>query len=370
MSTEHPHTRHDDARQNDHQAHAAHGAHDAASNGSIRLESDTAKRMAGAATTFLALLSADQRRTAVYGVEDDERLNWHYVPKERNGLSFSDMDGAQRHLAHALLATGLSQQGYGKASSIMALERILGQVEGSDRTRPRDPDHYHVTIFGEPSDATPWGWRVEGHHVSVNMLVVPEAPGAPETNGAHRTRVASTPNFLGSNPARVPDGFPASGLRVLAAEEDLARRLLTSFDGDLLRRAVIAADAPSDILTSSERRVKPEDPAGVKAGDLSGNQRHLLMDLIEEYVHRMPFDVADSRLNRIEKDGTSHIHFAWAGDADSGKPHYYRLQAPSFLVEYDNTQNGANHIHSVWRDFTGDWGDDLLADHYKKDRHT
>ena len=323
----------------------------------MRLESVTARRMADAASTFLALLNGDQRRRTVYPTDHDERFNWHFVPTERNGLSFTEMDSAQQRLAFALLSTGLSQQGYGKAVSIMALERILGQIEGPDRTRPRDPEHYHVTIFGEPSDSKAWGWRVEGHHVSVNMLVV----------GGER--VASTPNFLGANPAQVPEGFPASGLRLLADEEDLARQLLHTLDGSNRQRAIILPEAPSDILTRNERRVKPEDPQGIRAQDLSGEQRHLLMSLIGEYVHRMPFDVADTRLNRIEKEGTGHIYFAWAGGERRGDPHYYRMQGPSFLVEYDNTQNGANHIHSVWRDFTGDWGDDLLADHYQRDKH-
>ena len=342
-----------------HQAHAAHQSSNT-TNGRVAAKTDTAKRMADAASTFLSLLTPDQRQKTVYNPTDDERLNWHFVPKERNGITFNEMDGAQQKLAHALISSGFSQRGYAKAVTIMGLERILAQIEGTVRRFPRDPNLYHVTIFGEPSDKKVWGWRVEGHHVSVNMLVVP---------GKEGELVASTPQFFGANPARVPTGYPAEGLRVLAAEEDLARQLLTSFDEKLRRRAVFQSDAPSDILTRNERRVKPDDPMGIKAGDMTGDQRHILMDLVDEYVHRMPFDVADRRLNRIEKEGASHIHFAWAGPPEPGKPHYYRLQGPTFLVEYDNTQNNANHIHSVWRDFEGDWGDDLLADHYEKDRH-
>jgi len=343
-----------------HQEHPAHAGNGSRARATVANQSDTARRMAESASTFLALLTPDQRQRTVYSFDDDERFNWHFVPKERNGLTFKEMDGAQQKLAHALISSGLSRRGYSQAVTIMGLERILGEIEGSGRTRPRDPDQYHVTLFGEPSDAKLWGWRVEGHHVSVNMLVVP---------GKEGELVASTPQFFGANPARVPEGLPAAGLRVLAAEEDLARHLLTSLDDGARRRAVFASEAPSDILTRNERRVKTDDPMGVKAGDMSDEQRHMLMNLIDEYVHRMPFDVADARLNRIEKDGAGHIHFAWAGPAEPGQPHYYRLQAPSFLVEYDNTQNNANHIHSVWRDFHGDWGDDLLADHYQKDKH-
>jgi len=326
----------------------------------VEQESATAARMAEAASTFLASLTPDQRTRTVFAVGDDERLNWHYIPRERQGLPFKEMDGSQQKLAHALLSSGLSRHGYAKAVSIMALETVLAQLEGTTRRFPRDPDLYHVTVFGTPSDSAPWGWRVEGHHVSVNMLV---AGGA---------RVAPTPSFFGANPARVPEGASAPGLvglRVLAAEEDLARRVLASLEGDAHTRALISGEAPADILTKSEHRVRPDSPAGLPAADMPSAGRDRLLALVQEYVRRMPEDVAGTRLNRIEKDGTGHIHFAWAGSETPGGPHYYRLQGPSFLVEYDNTQNNANHIHTVWRDFDGDWGDDLLAGHYERSDH-
>ena len=326
----------------------------------VEQESATAARMAEAASTFLASLTPDQRGRAVFAVDADERLNWHYIPRERQGLPFKELDGSQQKLAHALLSSGLSRHGYAKAVSIMALETVLAQLEGTTRRFPRDPDLYHVTVFGTPSDTAPWGWRVEGHHVSVNMLV---AGGA---------RVAPTPSFFGANPARVPEGASAPGLvglRVLAAEEDLARRVLASLEGDAHTRALISGEAPADILTKSEHRVRPDSPAGLPAADMPSAGRDRLFALVQEYVRRMPEDVAGTRLNRIEKDGTGHIHFAWAGSETPGGPHYYRLQGPSFLVEYDNTQNNANHIHTVWRDFDGDWGDDLLAGHYERSDH-
>jgi hypothetical protein len=334
----------------------------------VELESETARRMAEAATTFLASLSADQRERASFPVASDERRNWHYIPRERQGLAFKDMDASQVQLAHALLSSGLSRRGYAKAVTIMSLEKVLGELEGTVRRFPRDPELYYVTLFGTPSDDAPWGWRVEGHHVSVNVLV------------AGGQRIAPTPNFFGANPAKVPGegatGYPhpgavpgLTGLRVLAAEEDLARRLLAALDGGRRERAILDPEAPGDILTRSERYVKPDTPAGVAAGDMTDGQSHLLMDLVGEYVGRMPEDVADTRMNQIEKAGRAHIHFAWAGPQEVGKPHYYRLQGPSFLVEYDNTQNNANHIHSVWRDFAGDWGEDLLAGHYARSAH-
>jgi hypothetical protein len=347
----------------EHEGHGRHGGHgehdgdrDSQVDGSVRLESDTAKRMAEAATTFLASLEPEQRRRAVFGVDDEERLNWHYIPKDREGLTLKELSSSQQKLAYALLSSGLSKRGYGQALTIMSLESILADLEGTVRRFPRDPDLYHVTVFGTPSDEKGWGWRVEGHHVSVNMLVV----------GGNR--IAPTPSFFGANPARVPKGG-LEGLRVLAAEEDLARRLLAALNGAHHQRAVIATEAPADIITRAEQRVKPDAPAGVAAKEMSEGQRHLLMDLVQEYVHRMPEDVADTRLNRIEKEGTGHIHFAWAGPEERGQPHYYRVQGPGFLVEYDNTQNSANHIHSVWRDLRGDWGDDLLAEHYAGSKH-
>jgi hypothetical protein len=320
---------------------------------SVEQESETAQRMAEAATTFLAALTPEQRDRVLFPVESEERQNWHYIPRDRCGLPFKEMDGAQQKLAHALLSSGLSRRGYMKAVTIMGLESVLAQLEGPARRFARDPDLYYVTLFGAPSDDAPWGWRVEGHHVSVNFLIV------------KGRRIAPTPNFFGANPARVPQGDLA-GLRVLAAEEDLARRLLTSLDPARHARAILSAEAPSDIVTRAEHRVKLDAPAGLAAGEMTEDQRRTLMGLVTEYVSRMPEDVADTRMNRIEKDGTAHIHFAWAGAEQRGGPHYYRLQGPHFLVEYDNTQNQANHIHSVWRDLTDDWGDDLLARHYAR----
>ncbi|MBI2951343.1 DUF3500 domain-containing protein [bacterium] len=320
---------------------------------SVEQESETAQRMAEAATTFLAALTPEQRTRVLFPVENEERQNWHYIPRDRCGLPFKEMDGAQQKLAHALLSSGLSRRGYMKAVTIMGLESVLAQLEGPARRFARDPDLYYVTLFGTPSDDAPWGWRVEGHHVSVNFLAV----------GGRR--IAPTPNFFGANPARVPQG-DLTGLRVLAAEEDLARRLLSSLDPSQHAKVILSAEAPSDIVTRSEHRIQLNAPAGLAAGEMTEDQRRVVMGLVTEYVSRMPEDVADTRMNRIEKDGTAHIHFAWAGAEQQGGPHYYRLQGPHFLIEYDNTQNQANHIHSVWRDLTDDWGDDLLARHYAR----
>jgi hypothetical protein len=328
----------------------------AAARKNVDLASDTAMRMAEAAQSFLASLSADQRTKVLFPMDSPERLNWDYRPRQREGLPLLDMDSSQQRLAFALLLSGLGRQGQTKAMNIMALETILGEMEGSGGRHRRDPDLYFLTVFGAPSDRMPWGWRFEGHHLSLNYLI---------TDGK---RIGPTPSFFGANPARVPQGRMA-GLRVLAPEEDLARTLLNALAPDQRHRVIISSEAPPDIITGSEPRVKLNAPSGLPFSELTDVQQGILTDLVFEYVTRTPEDVADVRMNRIEKEGKQYIHFAWAGGENPGEPHYYRLHGPSFLLEYDNTQNNANHIHTVWRDLHDEWGLDLLKTHYG-DAHT
>ena len=320
----------------------------------VDAETETARRMLEAASLFLGILTADQKPKILYPLSSEERLNWHYVPRTRLGLSFREMDGSQQKLAHALISSGLSREGYAKAMAIMGLETILRELEGPVRRFVRDPDLYYLTLFGPPSCKSSWGWRVEGHHLSLNFLIV------------RGRRVAPTPNFFGANPARVPEGYRLSNVRVLAREEDLARQLLISMEAEERAKTIFDPDAPLDIVTRAARRIKLDAPIGLSFSEMKAGQKKILLDLISEYLHRMPEDVADSRMNRIEKEGTSYVHFAWAGSEKRGSPHYYRLQGPSFLVEYDNTQDNANHIHTVWRDLKNDWGEDLLQHHYAK----
>jgi hypothetical protein len=323
----------------------------AAAGRTMDLASETALRMADAAQSFLASLRADQRKKALFPIDSPERLNWDYRPRPREGLPLLEMDSSQQRLALALLLSGLGRQGQGKALNIMALETILGEMEGTGGRHRRDPDLYFLTVFGEPSDRTVWGWRFEGHHISLNYLVA---------DGKH---IGPTPNFFGANPARVPEGR-LTGLRVLAHEEDLARTLLKTLDPTQQPRVIMAPEAPPDIITGSEPRVKLNSPSGLPFSELTDVQQGLLTELVFEYVARTPEDVADIRMNRIEKEGKKHIHFAWAGGENPGQPHYYRVHGPSFLLEYDNTQNNANHIHTVWRDLDDEWGLDLLKTHY------
>jgi uncharacterized protein DUF3500 len=317
---------------------------------SRRGERAAAVAMAGAARAFLQALSAAQRARAVLPFESEERFDWHYVPKERQGLPFKQMDAAQRERAHAFLRASLSHAGYLKATTIISLEEVLKALEAGSGP-VRDPELYYFTFFGEPSERETWGWRVEGHHLSLNFTVV-----------AGRL-IASTPQFLGANPAEVKEG-PRKGLRTLPAEEDLARELLKSLDAARRAEAVIATEAPRDIITGAARTAEIGAPKGLAVGRMENKQRGLLLALVDEYARAMPDAVARERLRRLREAGVEKIHFAWAGGPDRGQPHYYRLQGPTFLVEYDNTQNNANHVHTVWRDFDGDWGLDLLRLHY------
>jgi len=314
--------------------------------------------MASAATRFLASLTPEQRQQAAFPLDSDDRTRWHYVPTEsfpRKGLTIKVMNESQRQLAHALLKAGLSQHGYATATAIMNLETILRALEGNGRM-VRDPEIYYFSVFGEPTPKGPWGWRVEGHHVSIHFTVV------------GGTSVASSPTFLGTNPAEVREG-PKKGLRILGFEEDAARALLDSLDAGQRTTALITEIAPTDIVTTNQMKADPLSPVGVKASALTPKQRELLMKLIDAYTTLMADDIAAERQARLKKAGLDNIAFAWAGPATRGAKHYYRVQGPTFLIEYDNTQNDGNHIHSVWRDFDGDFGRDLLREHIKTVAH-
>jgi hypothetical protein len=259
------------------------------------------------------------------------------------------MSVEQRARAHDLLSAGLSQRGYLTAIAIMDLESILGAIESS-RPFDRDPEQYFFSVFGTPSSDGAWGWRVEGHHVSLHFTVVDTSV------------VAGSPYFFGSNPAQVHSG-PKGGLRVLREREDAARALVTALDQSQRAAAIIDDVAPSDILTETELNIDPILPVGVRAKELNVDQRALLMRVITAYTSVMADDIAAERISEIRDAGIGEIGFAWAGPIERGKQHYYRVQGPTFLIEYDNTQNNGNHVHSVWRDFTGDFGLDLLREH-------
>jgi uncharacterized protein DUF3500 len=313
--------------------------------------------MSAAATTFLESLNGEQRQRATFAFDAEERTHWNFIPTEifpRNGLTLGQMNQSQRALAHDLLKTGLSQRGYMTATQVMELEKILAALENAQPPRPnrfvRDPERYFFSIFGTPSTQNTWGWRVEGHHMSLHFTVV---------NGK---LVAGSPSFFGSNPAEVREG-PRKGTRVLGPEEDAARSLIESLDASQRERAIIDTTAPNDIVTMASVKIDPLSPVGIPASALTATQLALLRKLIDVYTGKMADDIAADRLARIEKAGWDRVAFAWAGPLERGKKHYYRVQGPTFLIEYDNTQNDGNHIHSVWREFHGDFGVDLLREH-------
>ena len=314
----------------------------------------SASVMADAAKAFLASLTAEQRAKAVFRFEDEERYNWHYIPRARKGLPLKEMTPAQHHLAHALLSAGLSQRGYIKATSIMSLEEVLRILENASPDH-RNPEGYFFSIFGEPAEKSTWGFRVEGHHLSQNFTVV---------NG----RVAGSPSFFGTNPAEVRSG-PRAGLKILAAEENLARLLLNSLTPAQKKIAIVDGTAYKDVLTTASRKAALDgQPSGLTAAKLTAAQRILLDHVVEEYAFNMPAELAEARMEKLKQAGTN-LYFAWAGSEQPGQGHYYRIQAPGFLIEYDNTQNNANHVHAVWRDFNGDFGEDLLKQHYQSSKH-
>ena len=316
---------------------------------------ETARRMAAAAASFLASLIEGQRDLAHFPFEGDERYAWNYTPFPRNGLRLINMNREQQQAAFALFDAGLSARGASQARQIIALEPILRETERIELrlTRwVRDPELYWISIFGEPGGSAPWAWRAGGHHLGLHFTIV------------DRDLLSPTPLFFGANPAEVRHG-PETGMRTLPEEEDLARALLRSLDPARRAVAQVSSNAPADILTEVCRTPDPAVlPTGLAYGAMSGEHRGLLVRLIRHYVERAADEVAAREWARIEQAGLQPVTFAWAGPDEPGHGHYYAVKGPTFMIEYDNTQNGANHIHSVWRDFTNDWGEDMLAAHY------
>lgn len=342
-----------------------------------------AQRMGEAAANFLASLSPEQRAQALYPLRDEERRTfWAYTPIPRDGLPLAAMDRPQQQLAQKLVATGLSQGAFGIASVIMGLETTLDMREQWTHPLPgRDSRLYYVRVFGEPSDDALWGWSFEGHHISLNYTL------------ANGQIVAPTPTFFGANPAESPLGGHAT-LRPLQGIEDMARELMHLLDEGQRAHALIARVAPPDMVTTnlpylvegalltgpqavaewqSRAQVQEHElaklrysstPQGVSSSALNGGQQELLMTLVGEYIHRMPDELAEIEWQKLQAAGNTPLHFAWAGGLERGQGHYYRIQGGHFLAEYDNTQNNANHIHSVWRDPRRDFGADILAQHY------
>lgn len=307
------------------------------------------------AGNFLSSLNDNQKKKAQYTFDNEERFNWHYVPKSRNGLPLKELTAKQREAALSLLKASLSEQGYKKATSIMELENVLRQVEGrASGDTYRDHLNYYITIFGTPSKDKPWGWRLEGHHVSLNFSSV---KGMVES---------STPSFFGSNPATVPSG-ESKGEQVLKQEMALGFSLVNSLSDAQLKTALLSEAAPGEIITRNDRQVDAPDPEGISVSALTEEQKKIFMQLLDVYVKNYAFGFSSKLMDKIQKAGIENLRFAWAGSRQPGAGHYYRIQGPMLLIEYDNTQNNANHIHSVVRDLTNDFAGDILREHYARE---
>ncbi|NQW16029.1 MAG: DUF3500 domain-containing protein [Chloroflexi bacterium] len=319
-----------------------------------------ATRMSAAAQKFLEALSSGQREMATFDFSGDERYVWNYTPVDRNGLMIMDMDDAQRQIAFDLMATGLSKSGNDTAHQIITIEKELGEseaAENSDSPWTRSPERYWFSVFGEPGGDAPWGWRVGGHHVCLHYTIV------------DGRLVTPNPLFFGANPAQIRHG-EREGLRTLPAEEDIARSIVTGFNADHRSIAIVDGDTPQDILTKSYRTADPAaTPAGLAYSQMDADSREQLVKLMRHYVNRASDDLAANSWGKIESAGFDDVTFAWAGPDTPGQGHYYAIKGKAFLIEYDNTQNGANHIHSVFRDYENDWGEDVLAAHYGGTSH-
>jgi hypothetical protein len=339
--------------------------------------SQTEAVMLDTAHRFLESLKPDQKAATLLDFASKERVTWHYFPErgfkeeyghDRPGITFKEMDPKQRLLAQALLSAGLSQTGFVKAMKVMSLEEIVRVME-NDTTGHRDAEKFHFSIFGTPSADGTWGWRVEGHHLSLNFTI---------RNGR---LISSSPTFFGANPHEVPEG-PHKAMRALEREEDIAIALMNSLDAKQRKQAIFLEIAPYDLITMASVRAKLEGaPQGMPASKMNDRQFENLMSLVAEYANNMPAEVAAARIKTVRDTPRDRIFFGWAGNTERKPPqpvvrgtlttgnraekgNYYRVQGPSFLIEYDNTQNQSNHSHSVWRDFHGDFGLDVLALHY------
>ncbi len=305
----------------------------------------TGGEMTTAAARLFASLDEGQKAKALFKFDDPERKNWHFIPRERKGLPIKEMTSAQRALAFALVKSGGSGEGFLKATTIMSLEDVLKNIEkGSGPVR--DPERYFVTFFGEPSDNSRWGWRVEGHHLSLNFVL----------EGGKI--VAATPAFFGSNPAEVKDG-PRRGTRALGDLEDRALRLVQALTDDQKKAAIVDEKAPADIRAANTPQPPVEEALGLAYEKMSDDQKAMLRALVDDYAEEMPAEVSRAWLDEIRSTGPDSIKFAWMGVLDRSQGHAYRIQGPTFLIEFNNTQNGANHIHSVWRSMLGDFNETI-----------
>lgn len=313
------------------------------------------------AVTFLNSLNKEQRNKAQMSFENSSKHDWHYLPATmhpRPGIALFELNSNQKQILFQLLQSSLSESGFAKTQQIISLENILAEVTG-DKVM-RDPEKYYAAFYGNPAKDSLWSWSFQGHHLSLNFAVL---------NG--KTSIA--PRFLGANPATVKEGS-RKGERTLDKEDDLGLKLINSCSAKQKQKAIFNHKSFFDIITKNAAEVAPLDPVGIKMKALNSTQQSILLTLINEYLSTMPDELAKARIKKLEAEETDEIRFGWAGATQPGIGHYYRIQGLSFLIEFDNTQsdysqNKANHIHSVWRDFDGDFGRDLIREHYQSSDH-
>jgi hypothetical protein len=309
--------------------------------------------MAEAALAFLESVGPGRRGDVVFPFDGEERADWHYIPRSRVGVPLKDLKKEQRELVFALLRTALSDQGMRKVDGIIQLEGILGDISGN--TGFRDPENYAVAIFGDASGTEPWAWRFEGHHLSLSFTVV---------SGAG---FAVTPAFFGTNPAEVRGGHRHTGLRVLKREHDLAFQLIGGLSAAQRECAILQPRSFGDILTGPGREDSLRRPQGLSLAAMNDAQRGQAFDLVEAYIRNMRAAIAEREIRDLRDAGLEKLHFAWAGGTAPDAPHYYRLHGPTVIIEYDNTQDGGNHAHSVWHAPRDGLGRDLLRRHHEHD---
>ncbi len=306
-------------------------------------------RMAEAASAFLTSLTPELRARASIPFDDSERRNWHYVPRERRGVRTGELSSEQRAALDALLSSALSEQGLEKVEGVFALELLLFEQES--RAKVRDPGNYFVSIFGEPLVCGMWGWRIEGHHLSLNFSSV-------------SGEVSVTPHFLGANPIRVAD-WRGTGLefRVLGSEEDRAREFVAGLSAEERARAVRDADAPDEILLTPGSSLDALAAEGLAADSLGSESYEHLLAVAEEFARHLRGELAGREIERIRAADRSGLLFLWIGSTEPGEPFYFRVQGPHFVIEYMNGRPGADHVHAIWRDRANDFGADALRRH-------
>ena len=310
----------------------------------------------GKAIAFVSSLNQQQKAKAVFAFDDMNRYAWHYVPASmmaRTGLAIKDIDSMQKIAFYELLKSFLSAEGYKRTQTIMSFEYLLREMEPTNPHRV--PENYFVSVYGHPGMDSVWAWKFTGHHLALNFTIV-------------KNKLAFAPFFFGSNPAEVKQGTQ-KGLRILKDEEDIGYELMNSLNAEQKKSALFQLKAFADIVTTTAKEVVPLEPVGILMKELNNDQKNIVNKLIVAYLSSMSPRMANARMAMVKTEDKNDIRFGWAGGLVKGEPHYYRLQGKYFLIEFDNTQNDANHIHLVWRDFNGDYGKDLLKAHYLNSKH-